>query len=427
MVMNTPIKTVVRDGFGSCHGCGEPLRSIALLDIFRMSMETMTAIFATTEDNPNCAMTFSGSSLVLEAEEALARAEEANERNDSEKAILEYTHAINAINYLASASSGAHLILRAHDILLQAHAYRAELEGDSELFEGVRAAYPKASVRTPRDEPTWYLSKSAYRSLFYMLPARCMAGAPDDGPRFAYLDLRNDSRQAAFHHPDFLAQLELAGGSPPELHHSMISAHPHCDGRDIIFERLGGTWKGLYSLHITKIPSFPSPFPFGDGQVHVWDLKQFVHVFPTACQAREYSRILFENKKNRRRTWSNAFTPLSRKFQAAEEDRKGLGYSRLEQGICPCWQNRHTSDSERIPFDSCDGRERFYQAVYSVRGRSPWWYCAGGQGPRLPGAASCREPVGQCILCFGRMASPGSHLVRLLWEKSNGAEGLYAM
>ena len=66
-------------------------------------------------------------------------------------AILEYTHAINAINYLASISMGSKLILRAHDILLIAHAYRAELEGKSYLMKKIAKAYPRGSEKQTKE------------------------------------------------------------------------------------------------------------------------------------------------------------------------------------------------------------------------------------------------------------------------------------
>jgi hypothetical protein len=132
-LLGIPLEILVEKGFAKCHKCQEPLRSIALVDCFRGTIEEMASNGRAFESSE----LGTGASLVQEAEGALARGQDCSKRNDSQRAILEYTHAINAINYLASASSGARLVLRAFDILLIAHSLRAELEDNQALSDAV--------------------------------------------------------------------------------------------------------------------------------------------------------------------------------------------------------------------------------------------------------------------------------------------------
>lgn len=111
--------------------------------------------------------TGNGFSPLKEAEGALARGQACV---DPEQAVIEYTHAINAINYLASSTGGSRFVLRAVDILLIAHGKRAELEDNLALFDSIVEAHPKASVKSARNhDQVWYLSSSAYEALFYPL------------------------------------------------------------------------------------------------------------------------------------------------------------------------------------------------------------------------------------------------------------------
>ena len=125
-LMNMSMQQILDEGFGKCHTCQEPLRSIALVDCFRFGIEEMAKTNVFRGGMANTAF----SSLVQEAEDALARGQACSNRSP-EQAILEYTHAINAINYLASSSGGIRLVLRAFDILLIAHSLRAQLEDNT--------------------------------------------------------------------------------------------------------------------------------------------------------------------------------------------------------------------------------------------------------------------------------------------------------
>lgn len=73
------------------------------------------------------------------------------ERDNNQHAISEFTHAINAINYLTSLSLGTRLVLRAKDILLIAHHERASLEGNMEICSAILDAFPNGSVRQRRE------------------------------------------------------------------------------------------------------------------------------------------------------------------------------------------------------------------------------------------------------------------------------------
>jgi hypothetical protein len=212
-LMAESIDSVVRDGFAKCPACSEPLRSIGLVDVFRPLMEMMTSgsgarligpvmgmpvIGIAGRNHPHSARltnfrTGGGSSLVKEAEEALTRAFE-NEKIHREQAIVECTHAINAINYLASTSMGRQLVARPHDVLLIAHALRAELEGNNELFDAIVAAYPRASVRNPEKDQTWHLSGSAYEALLYPAPGKRHVGRERD-QRWRVRGPRSSARQ----------------------------------------------------------------------------------------------------------------------------------------------------------------------------------------------------------------------------------------
>jgi hypothetical protein len=114
-----------------------------------------------------------------------------------EQALLEFTHAINAINYLTSMSEGSRLVLRAFDILLIGHICRAQLEDNQALTDAILKAYPRASVKTADcNEKTWYLTQSAYAALFYPLQANVMTGSCSFGG-LVVIDLRSQSLDRA--------------------------------------------------------------------------------------------------------------------------------------------------------------------------------------------------------------------------------------
>lgn len=309
-LLATPMKTIVKSGFGKCPVCQEPLRSMALIDVFRQMMESMSAsdnttvlpggmvAFGKSEHMDKRNLVFhEQSSLVQEAEEALDRARTFQSDNNTEAAILEYTHAINAINYYASSSGD--LVLRPHDILLIAHPSRAKLENNAQLMDAILAAYPRAFVKdTKSDEPTWYISKSGFESLFYPLPACLLVGAPSAPNGLVRTDLRSESKDRALTSPDVAKQLRLCGSQG--LSQAEVETHPHCDGVDSNFASLNGTWKGNMN-YTTPLTSRGFARGHPSIQVNEEQLKlvcfiQFVHVFPSATAASEYTRILFETK-----------------------------------------------------------------------------------------------------------------------------------
>lgn len=285
-----PMERMLKNGWGKCHVCKEPLRSIALIVVLRRIIEG--GGLSINANNPSRPMENKGTSLVREAEDALARGQEAAGRNDREKAISEFTHAINAINYTASASNGARLVLRAKDILLVAHHERALLEGNGALCGAIVAAFPKASVRSGTDDDaTWYLSRSAYRSLYYPLPAMAMAGASSGGGGLVGVDLRRLSRDEAFSSPAVKEQFELTG-TDSSLFSLLKNNCPHVDGMDGIFDSLSGTWRGI----VANLAMMPSLVKLGSHSFQSCFVAQFVRAFPTNLAAKEYVRLIIEKK-----------------------------------------------------------------------------------------------------------------------------------
>lgn len=74
-------------------------------------------------------------------------------------------------------------------------------------------------------------------------------------------------------------------------------SHPHCDGSDVRFDTLGGTWRGLIS-HAANCShgSMPSVPVGGTCPVDCFGIIQFICVFPTDLAASEYTRIMIETE-----------------------------------------------------------------------------------------------------------------------------------
>jgi hypothetical protein len=62
------------------------------------------------------------------------------------------THAINALNYLASSEFDERLVLWVKDKYLQCHLERAALEGNNELYESILSVFPNASYQCTKRE-----------------------------------------------------------------------------------------------------------------------------------------------------------------------------------------------------------------------------------------------------------------------------------
>jgi len=290
-VCMTPERDLLDHGFGACHNCREPLRSIALIDVFRGVIEAGGMFIE--HNNPSRPMENTGHSLVQEAEDALVRGRDARMNGAPEKAIEEFTHAINAINYLTSSSLGVRLVLRAKDILLASHCERALLEENQGLSDAILAAFPKASVRSVSEEDTnWYLSRSAYRSLYYPFPANAMAGASGSVGGMIGVCMRNQTREEAFASNAVTVQCQL-GQVDPTMLSILKQTCPHCDGTDPLFVGLQGTWQGVF-VHQSYPPSV---IKLGDHSLRSGFVVQFVRVLPTDLAAKEYTRLTIENKK----------------------------------------------------------------------------------------------------------------------------------
>jgi len=299
-----PAASLLERGFGTCFNCNEPLRSIALVDCFRTIIEAGGCFIG--RNNPSVRgldIGNTGQSLVAEAEDALTRARDAmSDESKKEYAISEFTHAINAINYLTSASNGKRLVLRAQDILIIAHHERAVLEleegSSSELCKAIVKAYPRQSHRSSGKKDTvWHLTSTAFNSLFYPLPANTMVGS-NIGVMLR-VDMRDQSKNMAFQSDDWKRQLKIANMSANEL--SIIDmvkgTMPSTDGIDSRFDGLGGKWKGVLVHQI--VPRAPGVVSI-NLEEHSFTsgfIVQFIHSFSTDISAREYTRLKTEMKE----------------------------------------------------------------------------------------------------------------------------------
>ena len=319
---STPLELIVERGFAKCPQCQEPLRSIALIDVFRTMMEDMASQTRTFVFGGN------GSSLVKEAEDALARGLDISDSN-KEQAILEFTHAINAVNYLTSSSSGTRLVLRAFDILLIAHGHRAELEDNQALVDSILAAYPRASVKTAgNDEKTWYLTQSAYETLFYPLQANLMAGSRSLGG-LVIIDQKSQSLERALECDELKEQMASSGY---QYAGSLISSpsykevHPSI-GFDPTFDSLNGVWRGLVSYEYAQ-PALEF-CEIGNHSVAFWSMIQFIWVFSTNLAANEYTRIRIVGKDIGEENWPLAAKESPRLMKMVKRATKESGMQEL--------------------------------------------------------------------------------------------------
>ena len=282
-----PLEKVIKKGFAACKVCKEPLRSIGLISSLRCAME------AVTHENIHGDGLNTHWSLKDEGEYAAARARKYTRRDETETAIAEYTHAINAVNYLASTTSGQGLVLSARDLLLLCHLQRAQLEGDHVLAASIMKAFPKASVRNPKtDEQSFQLSKAAFQSLFYPLPCKWLAGSVDAS--LLVMDLREDDMAIAIQRPFMREQLVLLGRTVSDsaiMEASLWAASmpDEIHSRDETFLSLNGIWKGAYTCQCTKQQSAAS-LVFGEASVAFYLMYQLVYVFPTAREAVDFQR-----------------------------------------------------------------------------------------------------------------------------------------
>jgi len=116
------VDTIVKTGFGHCHNCHEPLRAMAMTtslwallcmrdcdglqrlrtmldpDILRTMLDPEEEMLCVDID-------ILLSALTMEAEDAMERAEYYTQDSEKENAILEFTNAINVVNFTASLTS----------------------------------------------------------------------------------------------------------------------------------------------------------------------------------------------------------------------------------------------------------------------------------------------------------------------------------
>jgi hypothetical protein len=206
------LESIVKQGFANCKKCEEPLRSIGLPTQVRthLALKSAKQKFKNYKNGMDIRSDSRYASLVQEAEKAFSTAAKMTKKNDNERAISEYTHAINSINCMASMTSGVQLVLRARDILISSHLLRANLEGNKDLADSILLAFPRASVRDPiKGEGSYKMSKSAFGSLFYPLPAKKLAGSPCG--QMMNLDQRFMGKAQALQNTDFCRQVDLLG------------------------------------------------------------------------------------------------------------------------------------------------------------------------------------------------------------------------
>jgi len=240
-------------------------------------------------------MDFTGNSLVLEADDALNRGRGAMEdERTKEYAISQFTHAINAINYLTSMSGGTRLVLRAKDILLIAHAERALLEGNTESCEAICRAFPKQTHKSKgKGDKDWYLSQSAFEALFYPLSANTMVGSSNG--TMMRIDMRSDTQKNAFQSEEWKKQTALANSTAQEIQ-TMQLATPNVDGIDSSFDGLDGKYKGVCIHQSSHRAMMTTNIHLGDEIVPSGCIIQFIYSFPTNVAANEYTRLRVENK-----------------------------------------------------------------------------------------------------------------------------------
>ena len=297
-MMGIPLKVIAQRGYGSCPRCHEPLRSTAMIDVFRYMQEDMEAQNSGSNENPRNRA--KGTSLVEEAEDALKRGRDAmDDASKKSYAISKFTHAINAINYLTSASNGERFLLRAKDIFIIAHHERAVLEGKMELCAAILEAFPKQSHRrVDKGDGVFQLSMSAFQSLFYPLPASSMVGSSGTLLR---VDMRGSTKDEAFQLKDWKSQLKVAKMDADELRVFEMSkqAMPHCDGSDLRFDSLGGKCKGVFVYHSIPRKSTMgfSVVNMGNESFQTSGIIQFVRSFLTDTAAQEYTRLIIESKE----------------------------------------------------------------------------------------------------------------------------------
>ena len=299
-MMGIPMKVIAQRGYGSCPRCHEPLRSTAMLDVFRNMKEDMEAQNSGAA-NERQFMTIKGNSLVEEAEGALKRGRDAKDDGSMKAhAISEFTHAINAINYLTSASMGERFLLRAKDIYIIAHHERAVLEGKKELAAAILEAFPKQSHRSAnKEDGVSHLSMSAFQSLFYPLPASTMVGSKNGD--MLRVDMRGSTKDEAFQLKDWKSQLQVAKMDADELHRLEKGKQtiPNCDGRDLRFDSLEGKFNGVFVYQpIPRKSSMGlSVVNVGEESFKAQNIIQFIRSFPTDTAAQEYTRLIIESKE----------------------------------------------------------------------------------------------------------------------------------
>lgn len=229
---------IVHLGWGCCFNCRERYRSIALIDAIRLLIEERS------DHHEKCNAGYGAAtqhrSLLGEAERSLRIAKNVSDDDDQHvsepgsgqqsrklMAIHEFTHAINAVNYLTSISNGQYLILRAEDILLISHSLRAELEGNVELQDAILEAFPRATVRISRsseikdgrdniDSNSYGISKAGFEAPFYLLPAVYMC--PADGGLIQF-DSRTKTHEMCKNDPHLQEHAALTTNDDVAMHY----------------------------------------------------------------------------------------------------------------------------------------------------------------------------------------------------------------
>lgn len=267
---------IAHEGWGDCPNCKERLRSVALIGVFRFMVDQMAAVSGDGKQNM---------SLMEEAERSLSLARKEKQSGNVDKAIEEYTHAINAVNYYASTTSGTALILRPKDVLLICHAERAELEGNQSLVNSIRTTFPRASVKEIRkSENDITFSVDAFRALFYNLPAYRLL--PNRGGNIM-VDTRTQTVEGFIQSDAFKELKKLATNA--DDWEQLVSPVPPIHSDDPAFSSLGGIRKGVlahYPVHLNLRDEADIPPMLSSIQI-IW-------AFPSKKAASEYIRVTAE-------------------------------------------------------------------------------------------------------------------------------------
>jgi len=285
-VMNLSRHDIVHKGWGTCPSCTEPLRAIALIPVFRQMIESMSSPSPTVLTR----------SLVLE-EVDFATLQQAQiieggiGGGDTDNLIENVTHAINAINYHASLSPGGKLGGKAREDLVLLFNLRAQLEGDTDLSDALRASFDKFAfdgfVNVVGAKGTdASVDARAFRNLFYPLPASWRAGVSSkDG--LLLVDMRANNREVALASKQFKEEKKLLRGINEMMLTQQQSMVPEGSSNDLA-EEFGATRMGnVFYLRCVGGGAWQEA-TFANDSIKLGSVAQFVFEFDNSSSPTKF-------------------------------------------------------------------------------------------------------------------------------------------